>query len=261
MVVVGGADPCCAAGPLLEVRVLEALGYYPAVVLTSVVPQEIARVYGIYPVKPSVLREQLTAVRALDIHAVKLSLLLTEQQVSLVEEWLASLSGGVPVVIDPVWCASAGEELVPARVVRYMAERLFRHAWVVTPNTLEAQMLTQQQQVMTRSQMRVAAQLIKQAYGPRAVLISGGHSGEQSCVDILYTDGRLCEFEHERLTYSFRGAGTLLSVVVACRLIALKSIPEAVESAIACTVKVLKEKTVQVGGKWVCFFGERLDCQ
>lgn len=256
---VGGADPCGAAGAFLDMRVIERMGLLPAVVLSALVPQDITGVYGIYPVELSVFKEQLRAVGSLNIVAVKVSLLAKEEQVDAVREWLASLGREVPVVIDPVWRASAGVELLSSRVLRYMAECLFKRAWVVTPNTIEARLLTGEE-VGTRSQMHRAARSIGQLYGARAVLVTGGHTDEPTCVDVLCVGDEVWEYEHERLPYSFRGAGSLLSTVLACYLVREGNVRAAVGRAIAYTIKALKENTIEAKGKRILHFpSEGLD--
>ncbi|HEX6228980.1 MAG TPA: PfkB family carbohydrate kinase, partial [Solirubrobacterales bacterium] len=92
------------------------------------------------------------------------------------------LVGEAPVVVDPVMVAESGAVLLDQDARRALVERLLPLATVATPNIPEARELTGAPE--GDSQEDLAREVL--ALGPKAVVVTGGHS--ERAVDV-YFDG------------------------------------------------------------------------
>ena len=88
-----------------------------------------------------------------------------------------------PVVVDPVAVSKHGDSLLSAGTVEAVRERLLPLATVVTPNLLEAGLLTGMT-IRNEAEMLAAARQIS-AMGPQWVLVKGGHLPGNP-VDLLF---------------------------------------------------------------------------
>ena len=102
-----------------------------------------------------------------------------------VAELLGTLPDDIPVVVDPVAVSKHGDPLLASDAVASVRDRLLPLATVVTPNLYEVAQLTDVK-VEDAAGMRTAARALL-AYGPRWVLVKGGHLPGDP-VDLL-TDG------------------------------------------------------------------------
>ncbi len=110
-----------------------------------------------------------------------------------------------------------------------MKERLLPLATVVTPNLLEAELLTGIQ-IADEAGMLKAAEVIA-AKGPRWVLVKGGHLPGQP-VDLLYDGDRAIRFPGPRIaSRDTHGTGCTLASAIASFLARGSDVPGAVESA------------------------------
>ena len=125
------------------------------------------------------------------VDAVKIGMLGTAATVDAVVEALGLL-GDAPVVVDPVMVAESGAALLDEGARRALVERLLPLATVVTPNIPEARALTGAGE--RDSQEDLAREVL--ALGPRAVVVTGGHS--DAVVDLFFDGREAVAIEGER---------------------------------------------------------------
>lgn len=117
------------------------------------------------------------------VDAVKTGMLASAPLVETVAELLADTAA--PVVVDPVGVSKHGDPLLAADALESVRTKLLPVATVATPNLDEVAQLTGIAVTDEAGMRRAAGALL--AYGPRWVVIKGGHlPGEP--VDLL-TDG------------------------------------------------------------------------
>ncbi len=140
--------------------------------------------------------------------------------------WPASAA---PVVVDPVAVSKHGDSLLSEGTVEAVKERLLPLAAVVTPNLLEAQLLTGIQ-ITDEAGMLKAAEVIF-GMGPQWVLVKGGHL-PGSPVDLLYDGRRAIRYPGERIdSRHTHGTGCTLASAIAAYLAKGADMPSAVEAA------------------------------
>jgi hydroxymethylpyrimidine/phosphomethylpyrimidine kinase len=180
---IAGSDSGGGAGIQADLKAFARCGVHGMTAITAITAQNTVGVSTVEPVSPATIVAQVRAVAEdIGVDAVKIGMLGTAETVDAVVEALA-LVGDAPVVVDPVMVAESGAVLLDDEARRALIERLLPMATVVTPNIPEARALAR---VGERdSQEDLAREVL--ALGPRAVVVTGGHS--EGLVDLFY-DGR-----------------------------------------------------------------------
>jgi hydroxymethylpyrimidine/phosphomethylpyrimidine kinase len=224
---VGTTHPYAAAGVLLEMAAIRALGARPVAVIAGVSAQTAARVLAQTAVDPATIAAQFAALADARIAAVCVGALPSAEAVAAVVAGLAGLSG-VPVICDPVIAASGGDRLADDRTVEAMRALLFPRCTLVTPNLPEAELLTGLRIAGLEAMHDALPALL--ALGSRAVLLKGGHAAGDPCD--LYSDGvRTDAYNAPRLPFELRGTGSLLAAAIATRCAFGAALPDAIASA------------------------------
>ncbi|MFI0922311.1 bifunctional hydroxymethylpyrimidine kinase/phosphomethylpyrimidine kinase [Streptomyces sp. NPDC021012] len=227
---VAGSDSGGGAGVQADLKAMLALGVHGMSVLTAVTAQNSRGVQGVWELPVEAVRAQFRAVvDDIGVQAVKTGMLASAALVETVAELLAPVEA--PVVVDPVGVSKHGDPLLAETALDSLRTKLLPVATVATPNLDEVTQLTGVR-VAEEGDMRPAAEAVL-SYGPRWVLIKGGHlPGGQEAVDLL-TDGTeehwLRAPRHDnRHTH---GTGCTLASAIASGLAKGLEVPEAVRQA------------------------------
>lgn len=218
VIVIGGTDSSGGAGLSRDIATLASLGAKAVPVVTAVTAQTDDQVKKIQVLPPEMVEAQLEcALRTRVVGAIKIGMLGNALTVALIAGILSKLKN-VPIVLDPVLISSSGTRLLDVDAEETLKHQLLPLSEVVTPNLLEAAMLTG---------IPIgdgAATLEKQAFHFRAmgvpnVLIKGGHSTGDVVVDALFDAwGDHVEFVQTRQMGSMRGTGCMLASAIAGQL-------------------------------------------
>lgn len=212
---IAGSDPSGGAGIQADLKTFHGLDAYGCAAITSVIAQNSTGVKKVAPVPADLMASQLMAL-AEDVpaKAIKVGLLSNGAQVRAVADMLRSLQ--VPVVYDPVTLAGTGHPLATEDISRAIRDHLLPLVTVLTPNIMEAEMLTGVPVSSFDDMLSVAKALLHM--GPRAVLLKGGHLPTSSACDLFY-DGTATWLRNKRATtVAFHGTGCTLSSAMAAGL-------------------------------------------
>jgi hydroxymethylpyrimidine/phosphomethylpyrimidine kinase len=215
---VAGSDSGGGAGIQADLKTFQSFGCYGMSVITALTAQNSVGVRGIYKVTGDFVRLQMEAVfEDIGVDALKCGMLAEREVIEAVADVLERYPK-VPLVLDTVFVAKSGAQLLEDQAVEIMVERLFPRAQLVTPNIPETQRLVGFQ-VKDREDMARAAGVIRKM-GARAVLIKGGHLEGNELLDfLLLAEGRIRIFEGRRIATSHtHGTGCALSAAVAASL-------------------------------------------
>ena len=216
---IAGSDSSGGAGIQADLKTFSALGVYGASVITALTAQNTQGVSAIHAVPGAFITAQLGAVfDDLDIKAVKIGMVGSREAINAVADGLAALRG-VPVILDPVMVATSGDALLEQSAEQALRERLIPLADLITPNLLEAARLLGDEKTATdEGQMRAqAARLLD--FGPKAVLVKGGHGEGEEAVDILAISDTQIRLSAPRIaTENTHGTGCTLSSAIAAGL-------------------------------------------
>lgn len=105
---IAGFDPSSGAGIQADLKTFAALGAYGVTAITALTVQDTRGIREVEVVRAELLRSQiLTVVNDIGIDAVKVGMLGNLANVEEVVDCVGEL-GDVPIVVDPVLCASDG---------------------------------------------------------------------------------------------------------------------------------------------------------
>ncbi|MFF4838288.1 bifunctional hydroxymethylpyrimidine kinase/phosphomethylpyrimidine kinase [Streptomyces sp. NPDC001315] len=225
---IAGSDSGGGAGIQADLKTMLALGAHGMSVVTAVTAQNSLGVQGAWELPAEAVRAQYrSVVDDIGVQAVKTGMLASPALVETVAALLADAPA--PLVVDPVSVSKHGDVLLAAEAVDTVRTALLPLATVITPNLDEVAQLTGVPVSDEKGQRAAAERLL--AYGPRWVLVKGGHLPGEA-VDLL-TDGTE---EHwlraprldNRHTH---GTGCTLASAIAVGLAQGQPVPEAVRRA------------------------------
>jgi hydroxymethylpyrimidine/phosphomethylpyrimidine kinase len=134
-----------------------------------------------------------------------------------------------PLVVDTVMISKHGAMLMDKNACEVLKKKLFPHAFLVTPNLFEAEVLTGLK-IDDLETMDLAARQIAKS-GPAAVLLKGGHL-KGAAADLLYSCGKVNVFTSRRIkTIHTHGTGCTYSAAITACLAKGKSLTIAVKWA------------------------------
>jgi hydroxymethylpyrimidine/phosphomethylpyrimidine kinase len=240
VLIAAGSDSGGGAGIQADIKAVTALGGYAATAITALTAQNTRGVFGVLPIDPAFIRQQLEVVLD-DIGAdcVKTGMLHDAEVIEAVASTLAAKAPDVPLVVDPVMVAKGGESLLRSEAVARLKERLLPRATVLTPNLPEAEALTGLEIADPEAMQRAGEAL--RAMGAAAVLVKGGHLPGPRIVDVLVTASGVRRFEGERIdTRHTHGTGCTLASAIATGLAQGMDLEAAVARARAYLVEAIR---------------------
>ncbi|MEM2210166.1 MAG: bifunctional hydroxymethylpyrimidine kinase/phosphomethylpyrimidine kinase [Nitrososphaerota archaeon] len=227
---IAGSDSGGGAGIEADLKTFAALNVHGTVALTAITAQNTYGVFAIQDVNLDVIEKQIDVVAEdIGIDAAKTGMLHRVEVIELVAKKVKQY--GFPLIVDPVMIAKSGARLLKIEAEEAMKKVLTPIATVITPNAMEAEVLSGIK-VKTIEDMKKAAKKIAEL-GPKAVVIKGGHieSGDKA-IDIVYVDNEIKEFINKKIkTKNTHGTGCSFSAAITAEIAKGKSIIEAIKTA------------------------------
>ena len=210
---IAGSDSGGGAGIQADLKAFAACGVHGMTAVTALTAQNTVEVVAVESVSPEMVMAQVRAVAAdIGVDAVKVGMLGTAETIEAVRLALSELEPGTPVVVDPVMVAESGAELLDPSARAALVQRLLPLATVATPNLPEARALTG----LADADAGALARAVH-ALGPRAVVVTGGHS--EGAADVFYDGESLVEIAGARYgTGAAHGSGCTHSSALAAHL-------------------------------------------
>ena len=180
---IAGSDSGGGAGIQADLKTFAALETYGSSVITAITAQNTLGVAAVHEVPAEIIAAQLDAVLGdIGAEAAKTGMLSSAAIIATVAAGVRR-HGLARLVVDPVMIAKSGDRLLREDAVDALRGELLPLALVVTPNIPEAETLAGMS-IRDDDDRREAARRIA-AFGPRWVIIKGGHA-EGDPVDFLY---------------------------------------------------------------------------
>jgi len=245
---VAGSDSSGGAGIQADLKTFSALGVYGASAITALTAQNTMGVDDLMVVPPEFVLAQMQAVaRDLDVGAIKIGMLATDETVEAVASGLDAFPD-VPVVLDPVMVASSGDPLIDETAIGLLRERLVPRATVVTPNLDEAAVLLGEPPESREQMLEGRAQRLL-ALGADVVLLTGGESMAETALDIFADANGIQRIEAPRhATRNTHGTGCTLSSAIAAELAKGESVEKAIKLAkMYVTAAIIAADEIDVG--------------
>ena len=172
---VAGLDSGGGAGITADVLTIHDLGAWALPCVSALTVQSLKRVRSASPVGPALFKETLeTAVSDWrQISAVKVGLITGQAVLEVLLDFLETSLRGVPVVWDPVLCATAGR--LESADLKGSLARILKLTSIFTPNLPEALELAGWDEERLQREGCEALARVFIAMGARAVILKGGH--------------------------------------------------------------------------------------
>jgi hydroxymethylpyrimidine/phosphomethylpyrimidine kinase len=191
---IAGSDSGGGAGIQADLKAFARCGVHGMTAITAITAQNTVGVDSVEPVSPETIIAQISAVAEdIGVDAVKVGMVGTAEAIEAVVACLAlMMEVDTPAVVDPVMVAESGASLLDPDAKEALTVRLLPMATVATPNIPEARALTGADE--DASQEDLAREML--ALGPRAVVVTGGHSDR--LVDLFWDGTEAVLIEGER---------------------------------------------------------------
>jgi hydroxymethylpyrimidine/phosphomethylpyrimidine kinase len=188
---IAGSDSGGGAGIQADLKAFARCGAHGMTAITALTAQNTVGVEMIEAVSPEMIVAQVrAAVDDIGVDAVKVGMLGNEATIAAVDEAL-ELVGEAPVVVDTVMISASGAILLEPNAKAALIERILPRATVATPNLPEARELAG---LGDSSSERLGEAIL--ALGPRAVIVTGGHTEDGA--DVLVDDSGSLRIEGPR---------------------------------------------------------------
>ena len=226
-------DPSGGAGIQADMLTIASMGCHPLSIITAITIQDTTGVEDVMPLDPEWIIDQArTVLEDMPVHVFKIGLLGSVEIIAAIAEIISDYPH-IPLVMDPVLTSGRGDELANEEMIDAMRELLLPQVTILTPNSLEARHLAQQDNDPNefKLDLSLCAQRLLQM-GCEYVLITGTHENTIHVTNTLYdSSGVVRTDEWKRLDNTYHGSGCTLASAIAASLANGISINESVMDA------------------------------
>lgn len=226
---IAGSDSGGGAGIQADLKAITLLGGYGMSVITAITAQNTVGVQAIHEVPARFVERQIDSVLSdIGADAIKTGMLTNQEIIEVVAKKVKQY-GVKKVVVDPVMVSKSGASLLRMDAQEALIKELIPLAWVVTPNLMEASVLSGLKVDSLEGMKKAAHQIYK--LGAKYVVVKGGHL-KGMAIDLLY-DGKIFnEIEGPRIdTKNTHGTGCTYASAIATLLARGDTIDVAVRKA------------------------------
>lgn len=244
---IAGSDSGGGAGIQADLKTFSARGVFGMSAITALTAQNTLGVQGVYEIDATFVESQIDSVMK-DIGADmwKTGMLANKHIVETVAKCARKYE--VPIVVDPVMLARGGDPLLKLNAVETYKTKLFPLTFILTPNRKEAEFISGELIEDLEDTKQVAKIIHK--FGPRNVLIKGGHiNTENEAIDVLYDGKEFTEFHSKRInTKNTHGTGCTYASAIAAEIAKGNDVKHAIHIAKAyITAAIMKADELQIG--------------
>ena len=225
-----------------DILTLSSMGCHPLSVVTAVTIQDTMGVDDVLPIDAEWVADQARCVlEDVPVAVFKIGLLGSVEAVAAIAEVVSDYPD-IPLILDPVLASGRGDELASDELISALRELLIPQTTLITPNSLEARRLTQDEDSdgEDNPDLGECARRILEL-GCEYVLVTGTHENTPQVVNTLYElQGIVRTDSWQRLANTYHGSGCTLASAIAATIANGLAIPEAVRDAQEYTWQTLK---------------------
>ncbi|EAA0304835.1 bifunctional hydroxymethylpyrimidine kinase/phosphomethylpyrimidine kinase, partial [Listeria monocytogenes] len=241
---IAGSDSTGGAGIEADLKTFQEYGVFGFATIASIVTMDPQAGWSheVTAMEPALVEKQLISAFAGDpMDALKTGMLGNEDNIVQAAKMIQQQQVK-NVVIDPVIACKGTAEILQPKSVDAIITHLLPLADVVTPNLVEAGILSGLGDLTSVEAMKQAAEKIHQL-GAKYVVIKGGHRlPGAKAIDLVYDGESFLLLESEKIATDFNhGAGCTFSAAIAAGLAKGKPVVESVRLAKAFVTAAIKE--------------------
>lgn len=226
---IAGSDSSGGAGIQADLKTFSAIGTYGMSVITAITAQNTHGVFSVEDLSKEIIQKQIEVVfDDIPPKAVKIGMVSSPEIIKAIVESLDKYNTNY-LVVDPVMISKSGYSLLKPEAKDNLIKYLIPKAYIITPNTLEAEEITGIK-INNVDDMKLVGKKILEL-GPQYVLMKGGHL-DGDAVDVLIGKDTFEIYKSERLDRkNTHGTGCTLSSAITANLALGFNIVQAVSNA------------------------------
>jgi hydroxymethylpyrimidine kinase/phosphomethylpyrimidine kinase len=231
ILIIAGSDSSGGAGIQADIKTITSLGSYAMTAVTAVTVQNTKGVKSVTPIPANEIKNQIVyTAKDIKPDAIKIGMLHSSKVVKKVLESLHEIKVK-KIILDPVMVAKGGTKLINNDAIQILKKKLMKKVTLITPNILEAEVLTGVRISNKEDMILAANELIN--LGAKNVLIKGGHLKSKNVEDIFLNKLDFKIFISSRhKTKNTHGTGCTLSSAIATFLSCGKPLKKSCELGI-----------------------------
>ncbi len=248
---IGGLDPSGGAGLQADIESIAHCGGHALPVASCLTVQNSIQAESITAIEPTLIERQVNQLlKDMTIASCKIGV-IPNSKVAIVISHILTQLPNIPVVYDPVFSPTQGDEFCNTDTVAIIKNNLLPAITVLTPNAYELNILSNNNLSYNHDSLVSQARGLCQM-GIEYVLVTGADSPSVDVHNTLVThSGVVQEYKWPRFPHSYHGSGCTLSSALACYLALGCDIPTAVNRAQQYTWRTLQHAE-QIGrGQWI----------
>ena len=213
---IAGSDSSGGAGIQADLKTFSAIGTYGMSVITAITAQNTHGVFLVEDLSKEIIQKQIEVVfDDIPPKAVKIGMVSSPEIIKAIVESLGKYDPKY-LVVDPVMISKSGYSLLKPEAKDNLIKYLIPKAYIITPNTLEAEEITGIK-IDNVDDMKLVGKKILEL-GPKYVLMKGGHL-DGDAVDVLIGKNTFEIYKSERLDRkNTHGTGCTLSSAITANL-------------------------------------------
>ncbi len=225
-------DPSGGAGLQADILTIASMGCHPLSVVTAVTVQDTGGVDDVLPIDAEWISDQARAVlEDMPVAVFKIGLLGSVENIAAIAEIISDYPD-IPLVFDPILASGRGDELSNEDMLDAMRELLLPQTTILTPNSLEARRLIQDEENDEDNPDLAECAKRIMLLGCEYVLVTGTHEHTPKVINTLYgARGVVRSDNWPRLPGIYHGSGCTLASAIAALLANGLSMEEAVKEA------------------------------
>lgn len=221
---IAGSDPIAGAGIQADLKTFHAFDVYCASVITSITIQNTVGVTERIDLPSEDVQKQIEIILSdITIDAVKIGMLPKKETSVIVKKYIKDFEY---VVFDPIVISKNGYRMMDADTIDYIKSKFIKDLFLITPNTTEAEILTDEK-ISSEEDMKKACRILYEK-GAKNVLITGGDLNQ---MDMLYDGKNFFKYGSKKIKKTVHGTGCAFSSAIAANLAKGKGLNKSVEIA------------------------------
>ncbi len=237
---IAGSDPSCGAGIQADIKTFARFGIYGLCAISAYTVQNSTGVKEVLHAPEGRLYNEIEyLLRDFSVNSVKIGMLGTKENVLAASRAITEFRLK-NVVLDPVMFSTSGFRLLNKDGIAPLIDKLIPKTLLITPNILEASILSGIKEITSKKDMEKAAVEIKKM-GADYVLIKGGHV-KGNATDILYGREGFTFFDLPRIKKTpIHGTGCILSAAITAGLALCNPIDKSINEAKTFITQLIKK--------------------
>ena len=230
ILIIAGSDSSGGAGIQADIKTVTALGSYAMTAITAVTIQNTTGVNSIVPIDPKQISNQIEFTsKDIKPDAIKIGMLHSTKVIRSIIHSLDVIKVN-KIILDPVMIAKGGAKLIDDKAIKLLKNELIKKVSLITPNILEAEILTNSK-IRSKEDMIFAASILIEL-GAKNVFMKGGHLDSKVVHDIFVNKNEIMVINNQRIaTTNTHGTGCTLSSAISTFFACGKTLKKSCELA------------------------------